>query len=189
MTPLEPTPEGEHQLVGLVKSGDREALGLLYERYQGILFRLLVVRAGQRELAQECVQETFLKVWLNRKRLNPNLAFFPLVAKIGKNLVHDFFKHQGVKAKYQEHLVSLTDTPTPNPEQDLGHKMLRDKITEIVNLKLSHRCRTVFQLSRIEGLKNQEIADLLGISRKTVENQLTHALKIIRKHCQPLLTS
>jgi RNA polymerase sigma-70 factor (ECF subfamily) len=60
--------------------------------------------------------------------------------------------------------------------------MLEEKVSEVVRTKLPTKCREVFVLSRMEGMPNAEISERLGISRKTVENQMTRALKILRRH-------
>ena len=59
--------------------------------------------------------------------------------------------------------------------------MLEQRIVEILKSRLGERCRTVFLLSRYEGKSHQEIAELLGITEKTVENQIARALKALRK--------
>jgi RNA polymerase sigma factor (sigma-70 family) len=69
-----------------------------------------------------------------------------------------------------------------NPEQYLHLTLLEHRVSDIVCTKLSERCREVFLLSRVEGMPNSEIAERLGVSVKTVENQMTRALKILRQH-------
>jgi len=65
--------------------------------------------------------------------------------------------------------------------------MLQERISAIINEDLPAKCRNVFRLSRLEGKSNREIADLLGLSVKTVENQITRALKILRKRLKGYL--
>ncbi len=64
---------------------------------------------------------------------------------------------------------------------------LQDEINRIVNEQLPEKCREIFVLSRIEGLANKEIAAILDLSRRTVENQLYRALKILKKHLKNYL--
>ena len=67
-----------------------------------------------------------------------------------------------------------------NPADQYESKILEEKIQRIVNYNLPEKCREIFILSRVNGLPNQDIAELLNISRRTVENQLYRALKILR---------
>lgn len=64
----------------------------------------------------------------------------------------------------------------------LNYNLLKNEINNIVTDQLPPKCSAIFILSRIDGKSNQEIASLLNISKKTVENQLYHALKIFRKN-------
>ena len=68
-----------------------------------------------------------------------------------------------------------------NPETKTDFEMLRSRIKEIANQELPEKCQEIFFLSRIENKKNSEIAQILGLSKRTVENQLYRALKIIKK--------
>ena len=65
--------------------------------------------------------------------------------------------------------------------------MLQERISAIINEDLPAKCRNVFRLSRLEGKSNREIADLLGLSVKTVENQINRALKVFRKRLRGYL--
>ena len=69
-----------------------------------------------------------------------------------------------------------------NPEDALARDMLEEKLNMIINRNLAKRCRAIFLLSRFEGKSHQEIADILGLSVRTVEHQINHALKVIRKN-------
>ncbi len=78
-------------------------------------------------------------------------------------------------------------SPNDDPEGELHVSLLQDRISAIINEDLPVKCRNVFRLSRFEGKSNREIADLLGLSVKTVENQITRALRIVRKRLRGYL--
>jgi RNA polymerase sigma-70 factor (ECF subfamily) len=69
-----------------------------------------------------------------------------------------------------------------DPAEALQLTLLQENITSIINSKLPQRCREIFFLSRFEGKKNQEIAESLQLSVRTVEHQISYALKILRKN-------
>ena len=178
---------GDELLIQGMVADDQEAFGTLFERYHALLFKTMLYKSGNHELASDLAQEAFLKVWLKRRRLMPKLAFFPLLAKIGHNLLQDHYKHMAVRARHEDHIRECSQKVVGDPERALARTQLQEKIAETVVTRLAERCREIFVLSRGGGLKNQEIADLLSISKKTVENQLHHALKVIRKRVRDYL--
>jgi len=173
----------EELLLQRVKDGDAEAFQALFEKHYPTLFRTLHYKFGDEELARDIAQETFFKVWRNRNRLKPKLAFLAYVMKLGRNLALDHFKYEDVRVKHRESVRFLTEKPGSSPDRDLQQQMLERRIRTAVVEDLPEKRRLVFLLSRMEGLSNQEIANRLQISKKTVENQLYQALKTIRKKC------
>ena len=177
----------EELLIQRVKQADSQAFQVLFEKYQPMLFRTTYYRVGDERLAQDIVQETFLKVWTNRERLKPKLAFYAYLVKLSKNLVLDHYKREEVRSRHQNHVRLLSERPPNDPERDLKQHMFEARIREVVNRNLPEKCRAVFLLSRVDGMSNQEIADTMKVSKKTVENQLYRALKILRKKCADYL--
>lgn len=176
--------ESEETLIDQVRQGDEHAYSKLFEKYQPMLYRAMYYRAGNDRLAQDLVQETFLKVWVNRERLKPHLAFYAYILKLSKNLLLDHYKREEVRTRHAGHVRFLEEKPSRTPEQDHQKHLLEERIQQAVYESLPEKCRAVFILSRVEGMSNQDIADTLKVSKKTVENQLYRALKILRKQCK-----
>ncbi len=174
--------QDDSELIQRVVTSDREAFQTLFLKYQPALHKLIYFKTRDSHLAQDIVQETFLKIWLNRNSLKPELSIFSYMARISSNLIKDHFKHLKVRDKHKDSIPQPTISIHDNPENVLDYKILREQIQQIVNNHLSETCRTIFLLSRIEDKSNNEIAETLGISTKKIENQLYYALKIIRKH-------
>ena len=177
----------EQEWVQKTRQGDDYAFKLLYERYHQLLFRNICYKTYDQQLAQDVIQDTFLKVWIKRRALNPDKSFFSYLVTIGQRLLYDHFKHHKVQEKWSSQLQMMADGQGSNPHSDLSNKLLTQKIRKVVNAKLPEKCRTIFLLSRLGQHSNSEIAAILKISKKTVENQLVHALKILRKHCKDYL--
>jgi len=177
----------EEQLLTEVKEGNQTAFQGLFEKYQPNLFKLVYYKTGDYALSQDIVQETFVRVWTNRDTLKPGLGFFSLIARISQNLVQDHYKHQQVRSKHADHVKMISQRHADNPEQETRLSRLQQRIHEVADQDLPKKCRTIFQLSRVTGMSNQEIADALKITKKTVENQLHHALKVLRKKCEGYL--
>ena len=168
----------EQELLEGVKNSDKSAFKEIYYKHQPILFRYVVYRVQNREIAEDITQETFVRIWNNRSRLDPSKSFFSLIAKVSNNLCYDHFRHQKVKTQHQKKLPGMYKK---NPETEHELSELKEAIWNAVNEHLPDKCREIFLLSRNEKKTNQEIAELLNLSKRTVENQLYRALKILRK--------
>ena len=129
--------------------------------------------------AEEIVQNVFFKLWEKREQIKIGQS---LNAYLYRSVYYEslnFLKHAKVKENYRTDAVSSAGRAS-NPTDNLILRELRAKIDSAVN-ELPEQCRTVFQMSRYEGLRYREISDKLGISVKTVENHLGKALKVLRE--------
>ena len=174
------------ELFDQVKSGDQKAFELLFS----ILFARLndfakkVVKDDG--ISQDIVQEVFVKVWENRAQIE-SLNLEALLFKMVRNRCIDHIKHVKVLnnrmnkihvlSKYEElyRIDFIGNEPYVLIEEEL-----RTKIEKTIH-SLPDRCREVFILSRIDGLKNKEIAERLNINIKNVERHLSRALQSFRK--------
>ena len=170
-----------------VKESDESAFHQLFTNYHDTLFRFVVYRVNDGDLAEDITQETFLRVWKKRKTLIPKKSFFSLLARISTNLCYDHFRHVKVRNRHQKLLPEFGKSHFDDPEKINQLIMLEEKIQKIVNEKLPQRCRTIFILSRIDGKKNLEIANTLNLSIRTIENQIYRALKILKKELDTYL--
>ena len=175
-------PETDEQLLERTLASDEEAFRLLFEKYQPILFRAVLHRLRDVDTAHDIVQETFLRVWQHRTTLKPGLPFLPYIFRISNNLVLDHAKHKEVRRRLEADIPVPSSAAGDDPEDSLRVSMLEEKLSEVVWTKLPARCREVFLLSRLEEMSNSEISERLGISVKTVENQITRALKTLRRY-------
>jgi RNA polymerase sigma-70 factor (ECF subfamily) len=168
------------RLLERVRNSDMEAFRILFERYQPILFRHALFQTRQSDAAHDIVQETFIRVWEHRRNLDPRLSFPAYIMRISGNLVKDDLRRR----KRRERLDVEIPVPTPSEAEDplraLEKTILEDEISIVID-RLPDKCREVFLLSRVQGMPNREIAGILGTSVRTVEHQINHALKVIRK--------
>lgn len=168
-----------------IKSGDQKALETLFSIYFPRLndFARNVVKDDV--ISQDIVQEVFVKIWEKRSEIEPiNLEAY--LFKLVRNRCIDYVKYLKVvnnrmqeiqlSSKYEElyRIDFVGDEPYVLIEQELKQKI--EKTIE----SLPDRCREVFILSRMNGLKNKEIAEKLGINIKNVERHLTRALHTFR---------
>jgi RNA polymerase sigma-70 factor, ECF subfamily len=177
----------DEQLLRGVVSSDMQAFRTLFDKYQPILFRHLFFRLRDADVSHDIIQEIFLRVWERRTSLKPELPFLAYLLRIGGNLIIDHVRHVQVRLRHNERLAAEHPSSGDDPEEAYRQKVLEEEIRRIVNNDLSDRRRSIYLLSRTEGMSNGEIAQMLHISIKTVENQLTSALKVLRKKLAPFL--
>jgi RNA polymerase sigma-70 factor (ECF subfamily) len=127
--------------------------------------------------AEELVQEVFTKIWEKRADLKKELSFKSFLFTIAFNIIRKHFRTQAYLSEYFK--TGIISEPDMQTSQKITYDSLYQYITELVN-QLPERRKEIFIKSRFEGLSINEIAEKLKISHKTVENQLTDALKFIR---------
>ena len=130
-------------------------------------------------VAEDIVQNVFFKVWEKRELLEIESSH---KAYLYKAVYHDslnYLKHKKVKAAHAMHVVHQANDKVENTSGKVLTTELKERIHGALN-ELPEQCRTVFQMSRFEELKYREIAEMLEISPKTVENQMGKALKLLR---------
>lgn len=142
---------------------------------------------NDKDTAEDVVQDVFLKFWSKRENINiiHSVKSYLYRATINTSLNYLESNKKIIRLKDTEH---SSEFPAINAGEELSHKELKSKIDEAID-QLPPKCKVVFVLSRYEGMKYQQIADHLGISIKTVENQMGKALKMLRERLKPFLTN
>jgi len=179
--------EQEQILLERVKISDKKAFRQLFSNFHDTLFRFVVYRVQDGDLAEDITQETFLRVWRTRESIQPKKSFFSLIARISTNLCYDHFRHMEVRNRHEDSLPEYGKSHFDDPEAVNAASVLQEEIQRVVNNNLPDKCRNIFILSRIEGKSNPEIAELLDLSVRTVENQIYRALKVLKKNLKNYL--
>src|SRR5690606_27926411 len=137
--------------------------------------------------AEEVVQRTFTGIRDKKEQLQVQVSVKSYLYSAVRNASLTVIKHEKVKAR---HAATIEETDFHS--DDLASAgLMSDELNQNINRaidKLPEQCRIVFKLSRFEELKYAEIADQLGISVKTVENQIGKALRILRVELKEYLT-
>lgn len=158
---------------------------LLFQRYYAYLCRSAYRVLADSVLAEDLVQEVFYELWKRRGdlRITTSLKAYLRRATVNKtlNYIRD---HRKVRFE-QEEEVTLS-AQRPGAAQRLEAAELQQLIDRSIDA-LPERCRIVFILSRFEDMTYKEIAGQLGISEKTVENQISKALRLLREALGPYL--
>lgn len=172
----------ESDLIRAVADGDEKAFEVLYTLYYKKLHKFLLKTVqGQEESNLDILQEAFLRVWLNRDRLMEIENFQAWIYKVvSTEALTQIRKELHIKTKadrLKSSLESETQTLTPKHIEIAEIKAIVNQAVQ----RLPHQRRTIYVLSREEGLSPLEIAVKLNISINTVYNTLTVALKSIRQ--------
>jgi RNA polymerase sigma-70 factor (family 1) len=167
----------EQRLVRSLSKGNLLAFNSLYKEYSKRLYRFALGYLKSEAESEELVQEVFMIIWEKRSELKEELSFKSFLFTIAFNIIRKHFRTKSYLTEYFR--TGIGDDSDIQTSQTITYDSLKQYITELVN-KLPERRRDIFIKSRFEGLSTKEIAEKLEISHKTVENQLTDALKFIR---------
>jgi RNA polymerase sigma-19 factor, ECF subfamily len=173
--------ELENDAIGtLLAQKDETAFEQVFKTYFKRLHAYAFTIIRDEMEAEEIVQQVFFKLW----ERNENLSLTGSVSAYLYRAVHNeslnYIKHQKVRSNHQMHVAYSMKNEVEHPAKKVMASELEKKIHAAL-IELPEQCRTIFQMSRFDELKYREIADKLGISVKTVENQMGKALKLLRE--------
>jgi len=175
--------EFETEQIIKLQNDSNDAFEYLYHTYAPRLYGFVINLTKSADLAQEVVQETFIKIWENRAHIRPEYSFKSYLFMIARNHVINVFRRQTLITNLEEwdglqNNLVLSDNNAENYAEVNDLKAYVEKAKE----HLTPRQLQVFELSREKGLSNQEIADLLKISKQSVKNQLSTSLHILQSY-------
>ncbi len=175
------TPETE--LLLLLKQDNDVAFRALYDRF----YKYLVVTAnnilGDSDAARDLAQDVFVELWKKRASIEVQSSLKSYLRRAVVNKTLNYIKARRIDFREPEHLpekISQLDSPYTQLETTDLEQIIHNAIAA-----LPERCRVIFTLCRLENLPHKDIADQLGISTKTIENQMTRALSALREAIGP----
>lgn len=166
-------------LVGRLQQGCKKSFEEIYILYHKRVYGFCVKYGLDDSDAEEVVQEVFVKIWEVRKQLNPEGNFHSYILTIARNFIVDGFKEKIREQAARSYQMSYLESGFNNVESSLNYQELQTTISGVMS-RIPEKRRKVFELSRMEGLSHKEISQELGISPKTVENQIALALQDFR---------
>lgn len=171
------TNNNESLLVHNLSKGNLLAFNTLFKEYSARLYRFAYGYLKSEPEAEELVQEVFTIIWEKRADLKAELSFKSFLFTIAFNIIRKHFRTKAYLSEYFK--TGINHEMDMQTSQKITYDSLHQYLTELVN-QMPERRKEIFIKSRFEGLNIKEIAEKLNISHKTVENQLTEALKFIR---------
>lgn len=172
---------------GLIASSYKD-FTCLYELYAPLLYAFVFKLTRSKILSKDILQETFIKIWINRRQTDPTQSFKSYLFTIARNLVLNEFRkniNHPVLPDYLEYCnrEEFSENPT---EQKIDFDEFNRRLQE-AKKKLTPRQKEIFEMSKENGCSVQEIVSYTGVSEQSVRNQLSIALKILRKEMEEYL--
>ena len=171
-------------LINRLKNGDESAYELLFKEY----YRVLTIYANKYvkdlETAKEIVQDLFVHLYEKREHLDINSSLKSYLFRSTHNRCINYINAQKIRAQHAEYVYKTADLKEDALEQEVNKTELEEALFNAIN-QLPPKCKSIFKLNRFEGMTNSEIAERLKLSKRTVETQISKALKILRVKIEP----
>ena len=164
-----------------LREGNEAAFIKIYNQYRRKVHTYAYQLSKSADTAEEIVQEVFIKIWQKKEQINVELPFEPYIRKITLNHVLNHLKKVAREKALQEQVFLTIESSSNRTEEDLLEKELR-KIYQEAIAQLPAQKKIIYQMSRVEELSHEEIAQKLSISKNTVKNHMVEASRFIREY-------
>lgn len=172
--------EDQSHLVERLRNKDKKAFEIVFNQ----LYRPLCGYANKflddPEVAEEVVQEVFVKFWEKCESIAPDSSLKSYLYRSVHNTCLNHLKHIKVRDTYRQFVIDQMEYAQIESTTESNQPELEKRIYEAIDA-LPPQCSRIFKLSRFEGLKYKEIAEHLGLSIKTIEVQMGKALRVLRE--------
>lgn len=168
------------KLARLVSKGDVESFDEIFRLFSEKIYAFALQYFRSEEEAKEIVQEVFYSLWKYRDRIEPSKNFDSYLYTITFNAIRKRFRYFYRERIKLENISGEYDLNDNSLQIEAEYSELREIINKTVR-ELPDRQKEIYHLSREKGLSNQEIAQKLNITKKTVENHLNRALKQLKE--------
>lgn len=167
------------RLLEKLRAGDEGAFDEVFRLWYATLVRVGTALLRDVDAAEEVAQDVMHELWRRRETLEPDVSVRGYLLRSIRNRCLNHLRHLRVRRETEADVEALYEAPL-SADQPIVAQELAEAVRVAFD-ELPPRCREVFELSRIRGLKYAEIAEALGISQKTVEAQMGKALRVMRE--------
>jgi RNA polymerase sigma-70 factor (family 1) len=186
MSELKQVTVEQELLIRQLKQGNESAYEVLFKEY----YVRLTIHANKFvedvDVAKEIVQDLFVSIYEKRESLNINSSLSSYLYRAVRNRSINYINSEKHKTKYAQHLMYTADNSDNSVENMMNKAELELALFSAIS-ELPPKCRMIFKMNRFEGLSNGDIAEQMELSKRTVETQITKALKILRSKLQVYL--
>jgi RNA polymerase sigma-70 factor (ECF subfamily) len=171
----------EKDLLRRIAAGDEEAFAILFRKFHPKVYQVGSMLMRSHELSEELVQDIFLKIWLKREQLITINDFESYLFIIARNESYHTLQRQ----LREQRLMMAASQTTPSYSNDTEDRILDNNYKQLLHEamgRLPPKQQEVYRLSKVEGLKRDEIAARLGIQPETVKDHLAKGARTIRAY-------
>lgn len=169
---------------GLIDN-DKKALDMLYNFYYPRLYSFAKGFLKVEDDINDILQEVFIKIWENRKNIKNTETFNAYIFTITKNAVISYFREKTKLSSFESRIREMVTSEGFFLNPSIEYEDIKEKVEKLID-KLPEKRKQIFKLSRENGLSHREIATEMGISVKTVEDHIMHAIRFLREHLKTL---
>jgi RNA polymerase sigma-70 factor (ECF subfamily) len=166
-----------------ISAGDEKAFKAIFDLYRVELFRVVIRLTKSEVIAEEIIQEVFISLWISRKHLVKVEEPASYIYRILFNTISGYLKKEANQQRIIKAAMQLRQSSSDFTEQLVAVNDTQRRITRALG-QLPPQQRTVYRLSRQQGLNNIEIANQLNVSQHTVKSHLSKAIGFIRTYLQ-----
>lgn len=175
-----PEAYSEQELISLLRNNSPVAFSKLFDLYSQKLYYFAFSYLKSDTESEEIVQEVFMKLWENRSKLKTGKSFQSYLFTIAFNAIRKKFNQKMKAEKFKHEIFEWLSQEKPSLESRLDFESLLNKLDSLIDL-LPEKRKEIFLMRKKEGKSIDTIASELGISPKTVKNQITEAMNFLKK--------
>lgn len=166
-----------------IKEGDIKTFESIFRLYYRPLYLYALSITGRSDISEEIIQELFYNIWKDREDIHAFYSFKTYIYKSVRNKSLQYCEHRSVEDRYRDRVLINGSVFNSNDEEN-PHGILELKefqaLIDNTLKRLPRRCSKIFEMHRLEGRKYKEIAEVLSLSVKTVEAEMSKAYKLLR---------
>lgn len=170
----------QKKIIKELKAGDVDAFETIYYMYGKKLYKFALGLLKDHDIASEIVQEVFVNLWEKKEQIVTTFNFENYIFTITYNSIRGYFRKKSIESKVKDYLLKNAPDVISHSDDSLIYNELLELANRSIE-KMPAKRKTVYKLSRQEGLKIKEIANTLNISTRTAENHLAKALKFLKE--------
>lgn len=164
-----------------IAAGDQKSFAVIFDHYSKVVYPFALKLTRSQELAEEILQDVFLKVWVNRSTLPEIENLGAYLNRITRNHCYNVIRRLAHEALISAELTNAMTDEAHSTEDDVISWDLQQSLNKAIN-QLTPQQKLVYTMCHQDGLKYEEVASRLNLSRSTVHMHMKLALRLIRKY-------